>query len=46
MTLATGVNLIKFFTAVINEGLKKARVFVPGKLFKPVLTNNLAYYEK
>ncbi len=40
-----GANVIKLFMGVIYGFSKKARVFVPGKLFKPSLTNTLAYYD-
>jgi hypothetical protein len=35
----------KTFTSVILEFLLKARVFFPGKLFKPSLTKTLACYK-
>jgi hypothetical protein len=37
-----GVNVIKLFCPRFAEFFYKARVFVPGKLFQPSLTNTLA----
>jgi hypothetical protein len=37
MTSTPGPNVIKLFTFVFNECSQKARVFDPGKLFKPSL---------
>ena len=37
--MAPGDNVIKLFASVIYEFLFYARAFVPGKLFKPSLTN-------
>ncbi len=34
ITLAPGQNITKLFTAVMYEGLQKARVFVPGRPFQ------------
>jgi hypothetical protein len=42
-TLTLVANIIKLFTSVIYEFSYSARTFVPGKLFKPGLTNILAY---
>ncbi len=35
----------KTFLSVIYEFSEKARVFIPGKLFKPSLTYTLSFYE-
>ncbi len=40
-----GINVIKLFRSVICECSKQSRVLVFGKLFQPILTNTLAYYE-
>jgi hypothetical protein len=39
ITLCPGPNVVQLFMSVIYEFSYYARAFVPGKLFKPSLTN-------